>query len=635
LIRYFHYKLFVYGIFAMMLSGCASNNITSDTTSTSTVKQKDELPQSPAEDLIDLAKQNWLQYQDIERRNTLLVNAAQSFQNKQQCTKTDIVLASINGTISDQRNQQLNQLLKAECALFSLSRRPMPLDIIEGWSNAINMPILMDRNQVLQAYLSALDNDFESAIEHLLPVIDQASILNQHPALTIWRWFTQLSSIKRAELNARYPELSAYGDLANLIDNVELSDLGRQQAIVNWQEQHKQHALIADFPENIQSFLRQEFRVIDKISILLPLSGRLEAQGDAIKQGITAAYLKQFETISSQNPSNAVPELNFIDTGSNLTVLSEEATESAIYNESDLLIGPLLKAHVEQVEQLNLRNIPTIYLNRADQQRPHASSNLYFSLSPEDEGSQIARVMIDKAMTTPVIISNDSPTSQRMLSAFLDTWQHYGALSSTQHQAPAVIKFTNNKSMRIGITSALDVLQSQRRISDMSNLSTETVHSVTRNRRDVDAFVVFAKPDEIELINPIIEASISLFSDAALPVYASSYSYQHQLNKNSVRDLRNMVFIDMPWLMPDQRQSDLAIEVDKIWNSPPSSFLRLFAFGFDSYQFAQNYQQLSFFKQNRLTGLTGTLQVNDSQQVVRELPLAKISEDEITLVDGL
>jgi hypothetical protein len=168
----------------------------------------------------------------------------------------------------------------------------------------------------------------------------------------------------------------------------------------------------------------------------------------------------------------------------------------------------------------------------------------------------------------------------------------------------------------------------------MTSLTTETVHSVTRNRRDVDAFVVFALPQQVELLNPIIEASISLFTERTIPVFATSYSYQHQLNNNSIRDLRNLVFVDMPFLMPAQRDSALALQVDDIWNNPPSSFLRLFAFGYDAFQFSEKMQQLAYFSHTDLKGLSGKLTVNDQRQVTRSLPSAVIQNDSITQADG-
>jgi outer membrane PBP1 activator LpoA protein len=252
---------------------------------------------------------------------------------------------------------------------------------------------------------------------------------------------------------------------------------------------------------------------------------------------------------------------------------------------------------------------------------------VYFALAPEDEATQLANLMKKEGIRTPIIISNGSAVSRRMIEAFIAHWTALNGLDEIKR--PKVVTFSDNKGLRIGITAALDVLQSQKRISQMSNLTTETVHSVTRNRRDVDAFVVFALPQQVELLNPIIEASISLFTERTIPVFATSYSYQHQLNKNSIRDLRNLVFVDMPFLMPTQRDSQLASQVDNLWNNPPSTFLRLFAFGYDAFQFSEKMQQLAYFSHTDLNGLSGKLSVNDKRQVTRDLPSAVIENDSI------
>jgi outer membrane PBP1 activator LpoA protein len=179
--------------------------------------------------------------------------------------------------------------------------------------------------------------------------------------------------------------------------------------------------------------------------------------------------------------------------------------------------------------------------------------------------------------------------------------------------------------MRVGITSALDVLQSQKRIKQLSNLSQERVYSVTRNRRDIDAFVVFARPNDLELINPIIESSISLFTSEQIPVFATSYGYDHKQSKNSQRDLRNLIFVDMPWLLPTRRNEALSASVDALFNKPPSAFLRLFAFGYDTLSLVDNLAQLSTFEHLWIEGLSGNLSINDKQQLNRELSWLSIN----------
>jgi len=297
---------------------------------------------------------------------------------------------------------------------------------------------------------------------------------------------------------------------------------------------------------------------------------------------------------------------------------------------------------VNLVKDFNLPDSMLVYLNRlsteasmteSSNNTSDTSAKVYFALAPEDEATQLANLMKKQGIRTPIIISNGSSLSRRMIDTFNQQWIALKGLD--QIKPPKIVTFSDNKGLRIGITAALDVLQSQRRISQMTSLTTETVHSVTRNRRDVDAFVVFALPQQVELLNPIIEASISLFTERTIPVFATSYSYQHQLNKNSIRDLRNLVFVDMPFLMPAQRESALAQQVDDIWNNPPSSFLRLFAFGYDAFQFSEKMQQLAYFSHTDLKGLSGKLTVNNQRQVTRSLPSAVIQNDSITQADGV
>lgn len=623
-------------IVALFISSCASQSPKTASEQTPITEKVISTDEVVKEDYVSLAEQAWLKNNDIIGRNALLINAAQEFSEQTDCARANLILSSIWPSLENPLHMQKTQLIKAECAILYIQNNAVPFTLIEDWINSVRSPELQARKEIVLAKLHALQENYRSAIRNLLPNANEASILNTQSAKDIWQWFSMLSEEDQRLVLNEFPSLSPYQELLSLIENTELTDLGRQQAIQFWRDNYSLHPLNTDFPIEIDAFTQQSLNTVRTITIMLPLTGRLEAQGDAIKQGVITAYLKKLEYLKQNDPAMLLPKVRFVDTGSDSDKLSADASKPDIYESSDLIIGPLLKEHISEVSRLNINNVPSIFLNRLDESADSISNALYFSLSPEDEAKQIARLMIDRGISTPVIINNGGALSERMKEAFLSTWETYGALQGLATADSSLlpqISFTNNKSMRIGITSALDVLQSQRRISQMEGLSSEVVHSVTRNRRDIDAFVVFALPDQIELINPIIEASISLFSETALPVFASSYSYQHQLNKNSIRDLRNLIFVDMPWLMPEQRESQLAKEVDNIWNQPSSSYLRLFAFGYDSFQFAERFGQLSFFKQNRLQGLSGELRINDKRQIVRELPVASVGQESIRLLE--
>jgi outer membrane PBP1 activator LpoA protein len=173
------------------------------------------------------------------------------------------------------------------------------------------------------------------------------------------------------------------------------------------------------------------------------------------------------------------------------------------------------------------------------------------------------------------------------------------------------------------------VQQSRDRISILERYLGQEMFSVTRNRKDIDAFVVFANAKQTELINPMIEASISTFSDDIQPVFASSRSYNHKLNKNSLRDLQNVIFIDMPWLLDETLNVELLTQYETVFGEASTAQKRLFAFGYDALNLIGKIQPLQKVQGLLLPGLTGSLAINDKNQVTRTLPRAKITTRQI------
>jgi hypothetical protein len=254
----------------------------------------------------------------------------------------------------------------------------------------------------------------------------------------------------------------------------------------------------------------------------------------------------------------------------------------------------------------------------------------FFALAPEDEASQLAKHIRAKGFKRPIVLAADTSTTQRMSEAFISQW-------ATQEQqadyiAPDHATFTDSKNMRMQVSQLLDVSQSKARVKQIENLTTTEVYAVERNRRDVDAIVLFANPEQTELLNPIIESSLSPFAGSAISVFASSRSYSLDLNKNSIRDLRNLIFIDMPWMLPANPWQSLAEQTTLLWPQRQDTLLRLFAMGYDAYSLLPQLRHLQLLPQNSTPGLTGTLTVNAQGEVHRELPWAKVSQDRVTLI---
>jgi len=237
--------------------------------------------------------------------------------------------------------------------------------------------------------------------------------------------------------------------------------------------------------------------------------------------------------------------------------------------------------------------------------------------------------MFTQEYQQPILIHAPDRTATRMAEAFTARWQ-----ALTQRTNTITLSFTDNKSMRKAIGDALGVQQSRDRISILERYLGQEMFSVTRNRKDIDAFVVFANAKQTELINPMIEASISTFSDDIQPVFASSRSYNHKLNKNSLRDLQNVIFIDMPWLLDDSINAQLLSQYETVFGDASTAQKRLFAFGYDALNLIGKIRPLQQVKGLLLPGLTGSLAINDKNQVTRTLPRAKITTRQIERLTG-
>jgi outer membrane PBP1 activator LpoA protein len=588
---------------------------------------------------------NYLSNNNINEQNWALLSLADAFKNETNCNSTEIIVKHILASSQNQSEQAYANLLKAECVLSSLNdvsnltnKQPL-LDLINLWleqakqtpissigANRIQPSEFAARTEIIYAKLLAEKGQFFEALQTFLGAENAIKHVPQ-PLYSniIWKWFSRIEHDERVALSNSQAVLKDYNTLLDTIEDSTINDSVRIANIKQWLLENKTSEVANNLPLQIQKYLAISTQQNQNVAVLLPLSGRLSGQGKAIQQGILSAYYNKLALPTKQYSEQA--NIEFIDTGS-LPKLNESISTESLLN-YDTIIGPLLRTHIEQINDFNLSGKQQLLLNQSGNLIPGAESVIAsFSLSPEQEAEQLVALMRKNNINNPVLINDGTSVTKRMNNAFVNAWAA-SELTYTDARSLQQIQYTDNKSMRVGITSALDVLQSKKRIQQLSNISQERVYSVTRNRRDIDAFVVFARPNDVELINPIIETSISLFTSEQIPVFATSYSYDHKQSKNSQRDLRNLVFVDMPWLLPSGRENALSSKVDTLFNRPPSAFLRLFAFGYDSLALIDNLAQLSIFAHMSVNGLSGVLSIDQNQTLVRELSSLSITKNNL------
>lgn len=687
--------------FVLLFLGACATPSKQTSAPRATVKETDTQIAEPTSRLAQLA----IKYANVPasqnpRRNADLLALVNNEIEANNCARAETILKAIEPSLIDSANQSVSHLYKIECTLNNISssqafasnnndyketnlasssgssnasladlQYATSIELLDTWQAQTEArlltPFQAERLTLARAQIAALQNNYDLAIKQLLTLPNTNSsdslstISTQQKNDLLWRWYSRLNSQQQNSLNRQGGLINDISTLFSMIQDSSINDTVRQSSIKQWLAQKSSATISTHPPQQLKRYLALERSKQGQIAVLLPLSGRLSSQGEAIKQGMLSAYLREVGE-SANNTSQQSNQLVFIDTGSNTDMPTSVNAE--LLTSFDMIIGPLLKSHVARVDSFGIPQLKQVVLNKAEsdsqasansdknndnhsnvstlsnlaESSATASITAYFALSPEQEAEQLVLLMRKRNIASPILIRDNSVVSDRMASAFIQAWENTEPkidLANTNTQRKTNIQeitFTSNKSMRVGITSALDVLQSQQRIKQLENLSQERVYSVTRNRRDIDAFVVFSRPDELELINPIIESSISLFTNEQLPVFASSYSYDHKQSKNSQRDLRNLVFVDMPWLIENsngnRRNDELSRQVDELFNQPPSAFLRLFAFGYDALAVADNLAQLSIFDHMKIDGLSGTLSLDGSLELNRELAWFAITE---------
>ena len=553
------------------------------------------------------------------RRNQYLLQAAELANTAQQCQHVHSVLAPIYPLLDSEQLAQA-KLYRAQCVhpndtyqtRLTLLEAPTSSSLIQQqqWhAKAVIYEALFDARNAVNAHVTSQDYDINY----------------------VWRLAQKIPG-EQLQLIGN-SEIDGFIRLTKILREHALNQYELASQLTQFQYQFPNHPLVKHLPSEIIGLLQIRNNTAQRVAVLLPLTGRLAAQAQQIKQGVVAAYLASQS--QQQGYEQMIESLYFVDTNTQ----TDEALIAAIA-EADLIIGPLLKPKLELILPHIKPNQQLLGLNRLDTDslvpqldtpgsteflaNTSLSNHTFFALSPEDEAEQIAELMFTQQYQQPILIHAPDRTATRMAEAFTARWQ-----SLTQHTSTITLSFSDNKSMRKAIGDALGVQQSRDRISILERYLGQEMFSVTRNRKDIDAFVVFANAKQTELINPMIEASISTFSDEIQPVFASSRSYNHKLNKNSLRDLQNVIFIDMPWLLDDTLNVELLAQYETVFSEASTAQKRLFAFGYDALNLIGKIQPLQKVQGLLLPGLTGSLAINDKNQVTRTLPRAKITTRQI------
>lgn len=544
-----------------------------------------------------------------EQRARYLMEAAGLLLKQNKTDRAEALLKQVSELPLDAKGRGRYQELRARLQL-ALGEPAQALAILQDPQLLRDQDSLPTAQQIaiaeLRAKALALTGEhLASARERIFidPLLSGKAVERNHREL--WR---SLMVSDPAELQ-RYRDgasrdLRGWLELA-LIAKQNQGNLDQQaDALAQWSRQWAAHPAAGKLPADLALLRELAAQQPKQVALLLPLSGKLAALGAAVRDGFMAAWY------DSKQRGGTLPVIRTYDSAdaADITALYQQAVAEG----AQVVVGPLEKQHVAQLYKLPLP-VPTLALNRADLDGL-APPNLYqFSLAPEDEAVQIASIAWQQNYRHALVVAADTDTKSRELRAFSQQWESLGgdiAATAWFHDQPTLSQVIKN---------ALGIPRSEARAREMERLLGKNLQFSPRRRQDIDMVFMLAKAQQARSIKPMLAYHYA----GDLPVYALSRIYNGYPNPDLDRDLEQVRFTEMPWILDREQPLKKQILADL----PQSrNFLRLYAMGVDSFYLYPRLRQLEKLSDSRVYGQTGYLTFGPQLVVQRELLMAEIRD---------
>ena len=256
--------------------------------------------------------------------------------------------------------------------------------------------------------------------------------------------------------------------------------------------------------------------------------------------------------------------------------------------------------------------MPTLALNYGDESKP-SNSNLYqFGLRPEDEAKQIADYALAQGKHHAIILAPDTSWGKRLHQAFKTRFEALGG-----HVVGSETYPSKKSDYAVSIKKLLNVTTSNLRKSMIQQVIGQSVKFEPRRRQDVDMIFVAANSRQAKLIKP----QLKFHHAQDLPVFSTSHISSGNANVNDDRDLNDILFVDIPWMLNNENNMDYQ-NISNLWPDSSNRFSRFFAFGIDAYRLIPSLRRLKINPQKSLIQHTGVLSVDNKGRVKRSLLMA-------------
>lgn len=476
---------------------------------------------------------------------------------------TEGELAFLEGRARD--SARLLDGVKAHMLPLELQLRR--LDILARARRLLDEPItaaeaLAERDALLVDSRARLDNQVEllTTLALAAPGTLEAAARKAHDPLRGW---LELAVLVRASAS----------DPATL-----------ETRLASWRETHARHPALPGLARAYLALLSGGYAGGERVTVLLPRSGRFAGAAIALRDGLEAAR--------RADATGRLPALVFIDSssGARLSDLIAEARQAG----SRYIIGPLEKGAVASLASEDRLPLPTLALNQAETPAGDIPEELYqFALAPEDEAAEVANKGRALGLRHALVLHPADAWGERLARAFEARWRALGG--------------------QISASASFDL---------STSAYAATVDALAR-RQPADLLCLVATPDQARLIYPRVRAAAP-----GLRIIATSHVYSGGFEPVRDRALVGLEFVDIPWMLNLGGRGPLSRHrLMAGMTRDPDPLARLYAMGMDAYRLAPRLADLKAHPGSFYPGQTGALSVDASGHIHRRLTLARFTPE--------
>ena len=538
--------------------------------------------------------------------SALSIQAMELMLDDGQATRAGLIAAQIPEPGSLPGSYQFRYaLVRAEIALHGqqseAALRWLTGDLIDNLENPAQR---VDDYYFLLAGAYHANEKFAEAINAYLQIStsgDQAGdggLVN-----SIWDTLIRLDeeSVSAYASSANSYESRGWIELAEVVRSNQSSIKRQLDAIKQWQRVWIRHSASTRLPQELHDLQRVWDERPRHIALILPLQ---EIAGQAIQEGFFSAYYQALAI------SREVPRISIYDSSDVRTIFP--IYDEAVASGADLIIGPLSKELVNQLQQLPELPVPTLALNYADDTQLRQSVLYQFGLAPEDEIAQAIDLAWDAGHRNAAVITPRSESYMRLQSIFSELWSARGGNLVSQASFGGDGDYVDV----IKRLMAIDSSEARRdRLLDL--LPRDTLEFTPRRRSDLDFIFLIANPRQGRQLKP----TLAFYFAEKLPVYSMPSIYDGQENASENRDLDGIIFTVSPWVLDSS--NPLKSEMSASLRQAQGALQRFRAMGIDCFRLYLRLGQLADRQIESFQGATGVLRLSPNRQIRRTLDVAR------------